>query len=273
MSDLTAEPVSPALPVLFSVSCFNYEPDTGSPAFAKEMRSTGVEVEDIYVPPAAFRDLGEWARAVIEEIESRRNPETPLHLMAYCGGGNITLAALHQLEATGTSPEFVAFIDVREDQESYRLERGIDAVNLVPWTVRFRCALIRLTPPDRESLGQVLRSVVRRSIRSVRELPKRGWRSRKRRKPYLFEVLRLTYPWEFDGVVTPVHLYNTRDSLQRYGANDPSLHIGRNLFGGFVVRFIAGTHESCIEPPHSTALIERINADRFAVVAGQGAFQ
>jgi len=273
MSALIAEQVSPALPALFSVRCWNDEPDTGSLAFAKEMRSTGVEIEDIYVPPAGFRDLGEWAGAVIEEIESRLNPETPLHLMAYCGGGNITLAALHHLEAAGIFPEFVALIDVREDQESNRLERGIDARNHVPWMVRLRCALIRLTPPDRESLGQVLRSVVRRSIISVLQLPKWGWRGRKVRKPWLFEVLSLIYPWEFDSVVTPVHLYNTRDSIQRFGANDPSLHIGRNLFGGFVVRFIEGTHENCIEPPHSAALIERINADRRAVVAGQGAFQ
>jgi thioesterase domain-containing protein len=273
MSDLTAEPVSSSLPVLFSVRCWNDKPDAGSLAFAKQMRSTGVAVDDIYVPPAGFGDLDEWARAVIEVVESRRDPAVPLHLMAYCGGGNITLAALHQLEAAGVFPEFVAFIDVREDQESYRLERGIDAINQVPWGVRFRCALIRLTPPDRESLGQVVRSVVRRSIRSVRELPKRGWRSRKRRKPYLFEVLRLTYPWEFDGVVTPVHTYNTLDSIQRYGAGDPSLNIGRNLFGGFLVRIIEGSHENCIEPPYSAALIERINADRRAVVAGEGAFQ
>ncbi|CAB4324392.1 unannotated protein [freshwater metagenome] len=262
-----------ALPVLFSVSCFNYEPDVGSPAFAKQMRSTGVEVEDIYVPPAGFGDLGEWARAVIEVVESRRDPAVPLHLMAYCGGGNLTLAALHQLEAAGIFPEFVAFIDVREDQESYRLERGIDSRNHVSWMVRLRCALIRLTPPDRESLAHVLRSVAQRSISSVRELPKWGWRGRKLRKPWLFEVLRLTYPWEFDGVVTPVHLYNTADSFQRYGANDPSLHVGRNLFGGFVVRIIEGSHENCIEPPHSADLIARINADRRAVVAGEGAFQ
>ena len=112
MSNLAAEPVRSALPVLFSVSCFNYEPDVGSPAFAKQMRSTGVEVEDIYVPPAGFGDLGEWARAVIEVVESRRDPAVPLHLMAYCGGGNLTLAALHQLEAAGmgnrlAQPRFV----------------------------------------------------------------------------------------------------------------------------------------------------------------------
>jgi hypothetical protein len=169
---------------------------------------------------------------------------------------------LHQLEADGVSPEYVAFIDVREDQESRRLARGTDALYLVPWKVRLRCALLRLTPPDRETVGQVLRSVGLRSIRSVRSLPRRGWRSRNLRKPLLFDVLRLTYPWEFDGVTTPVFLFNTRDSLRRYGANDPSLHIGMNLLGGFVVRFIEGTHENCIEPPYSAVLIEQITADR-----------
>lgn len=263
--------MSPAvsLPPLYSVRCWS----DGPFEYVDEMRSTGVEVVDIYVPPAGFRDLGEWARAVIEEIESHRDPATPLHLLAYCGGGNILLAALHQLETAGVSPEFVAFIDVREDRESKRLSHGIDALYLVPWSVRFRLALIRLTPPDRESIGQVLRSVVRRSIRSVIDLPKRGWRSRKRRDPAGFAIMRLTYPWEIDGVTTPVHLYNTEDSMVRYGAGDPSLNIGRNLWGGFVVRFIEGTHLSCIQSPHSAALIERINADRRAVVAGIGAFR
>ncbi len=262
-----------ALPALFAIRCWSEEGNPACVAFVEEMRSTGIEVEDIYVAPTPFRDLGEWASAVSKVIESRHNSADPLHLVTYCGGGNITLAMLHQLEAAGVFPEFVAFIDVREDQESRRLTRGTDALYLVPWKVRLRCALLRLTPPDRETVRQVLRSVVLRSIRSVRELPKRGWRSRKRRKPLLFDVMRLTYPWEFDGVITPVFLFNTRDSLHRYGANDPSLHIGMNLLGGFVVRFIEGTHENCIEPPHSAALIERITAERRAIAAGVGAFQ
>jgi uncharacterized NAD(P)/FAD-binding protein YdhS len=40
-----------------------------------------------------------------------------------------------------------------------------------------------------------------------------------------------------------------------------------------VIRSIEGNHETCIEPPYSTDLISRINADRRAVVAGAGAFQ
>ena len=273
MSDPTVATTRPALPVLYSVRGWTEELNPAYITFVDEMRATGVEVVDVYIPPARFRDLGEWAGAVIEVIEGWRDRSGPLHLMGYCAGGDLALAALHQLEAAGIVPEFTAFIDVRQDLEEYCLNRGINSLYLVPWRVRFRRELIRLTPPDRESLGQVLRSVVRRSFRSVRELPKRGWRSRKRRKPGLFEVMRLTYPWEFDGVVTPVHTYNTLDSIQRYGANDPSLHVGRNLFGGFVVRIIEGSHENCIEPPHSADLIARINADRRAVVAGEGAFQ
>jgi len=261
------------LPVLYSVRCWAEEENAACVTFTDDMRSTGVEVVDVYVPPAGLRDLGEWAREVIKVIAAQHDPGTPLHVLGYCGAGNILLAALHQLEAVGTFPEFVAFIDVREDQESTRLARGIDSLYLVPWGVRFRLALIRLTPPDRESIGPVLRSVVKRAIRSVRELPVRGWRSRKRRNPVLYPVCRLTYPWEFDAVATPVHLYNTEESIVRYGGGDPSLHIGRNLWGGFVVRFIGGTHESCIQSPASTDLIERINADRRAAVQGTGAFQ
>jgi len=261
------------LPVLYSVRAWTEEANPAYITFVDELRATGVEVVDAYVSPAPFRDLGEWARAVVEVIETHHDPATPLHLIAYCAGGNLLLAVLHQLEAAGTSPAFVAFIDVREDQEASRLARGIESLYLVPWGVRFRLALIRLTPPDREPVRAILHSVVRRSIRSVRELPERGWRSRKRRRPLTFDVLRLTYPWEFDGVITPVHLFNTEDSVQRYGANDPSLHIGRNLLGGFVVRRIEGTHERCIEPPHSTDLIGKINAERRAVAQGTGTFQ
>jgi hypothetical protein len=250
------------LPVLYSMRCWPEDVNPEYIRFIDEMRSTGVEVVDICVPPTGFKDLGEWAGAFIEEVMTRHDPADPLHLVAYCAGGEITLPALHQLEAAGIFPAFVGFIDVRQDREQYCLERGIDSLYLVPWQVRFRRALIRLTPPDRESLGAVLGSLARRAVRSVKEFPQRGWRSRKRRNPEVFEVFCLSYPWEFDRVITPLHLYNTKDSIGRYAANDPSLHIGRNLSGGFVIRFIEGTHEKCIEPPFSAALIERITADR-----------
>ena len=261
-----------SLPPLISVRGWTEEVNPAYVTFVEEMRSTGIEVIDIHVPPTGYSTMGEWAGAVTAATGEHRHDLEPLHLMAYCVGGNITLEVLHQLEAVGAIADFVAFIDVREDHEARRLERGIDALYLVPWAVRLRLAMIRLTPPDRESFGTVLGSVVRRSVRSVRELPKRGWRSTKRRRPATFDVLRLTYPWEFEGLTTPVHLYNTEDSLIRYGANDPSLHIGRNLWGGFVIRRIDGTHENCIEAPHSAGLIARITADRGATVAGDGVF-
>ena len=61
--------------------------------------------------------------------------------------------------------------------------------------------------------------------------------------------------------------------MDLYTQNDPSLNMGKYLQGGFVVRMIEGNHESCIDTPYATGLIEKITADRTAVVQGVGAFQ
>jgi len=51
------------------------------------------------------------------------------------------------------------------------------------------------------------------------------------------------------------------------------LNMGAYLQGGFVVRMIEGNHETCIDTPYAAGLIEKITADRSAVVQGVGAFQ
>ena len=48
------------------------------------------------------------------------------------------------------------------------------------------------------------------------------------------------------------------------------MHLSRYLRGGFALRLIEGTHENCIEPPHSAALIELITADRVSAMQGRG---
>ena len=83
----------------------------------------------------------------------------------------------------------------------------------------------------------------------------------------------LGHRWEFSPLLTPVYLYNTTTSIEDYGDGDPTVHLGRYLRGGFVIRRIAGNHTTCIEPPNSAGLIERIATDRQAIVAGVGAFQ
>jgi thioesterase domain-containing protein len=261
------------LPTLYSIRGWTEPVNPAYVTFVEEMRSTGIDVVDIYVPPKGFGDLGQWAGAVLDRIRGEMDPSVPLHLMTYCIGGNLSLAMLHQIESEGVPIEFVAFIDVREDPEAYRLARGIDSLYLVPWAVRFRLLLVRLTPPDRETLGPVVASVLRRSVRSVIELPKRGWRSRRRRAPATFDEQHLTYHWEFDAISIPVRLYNTQSSIDRFATRDPSLNIGKFLQGGFVIRFINGSHENCIDPPHSTELIETMTSDRRAVVAGSDMFR
>jgi hypothetical protein len=74
-------------------------------------------------------------------------------------------------------------------------------------------------------------------------------------------------------IVTPAHCYNSTEMIKKRGEGDPSLNIGKYLSGGFSITRIEGSHENCIAPPHSAALIERINADRRAVVARKGVFQ
>jgi hypothetical protein len=133
--------------------------------------------------------------------------------------------------------------------------------------------MMRLTPPDRETLGVVLTSVLRRSVRSVLEFPKRGWRSKKRRKSAVYRQLWLEYRCDWPSVKTPAHLYICPNSVERYTPGDPSAGAALTLQGGFVIRSIDGNHENCIMPAHSAGLIDKITADRTAVMQGVGAFQ
>lgn len=272
MTDPMDTTTRPALPVMFSVRGWPAEVNPTYITFVDEMRSTGVEVVDVYVEPTGFSTLGDWAEAVADEIATQ-HAACPLHMMSYCLGGVVTQVALGALTERGIEADFVALIDARHESPDYRLQRGLDSLYSVPWGFRIRHQLLRLTPPDSEPVRTVLKSVVRRSTRSLLELPKRGWRSRRRVVPWIFTEMHLSHRWEFRALLTPVYLYNAASSIQKYGEGDPTVHMGRYLRGGFTVRVVEGTHKTCIEPPYSVDLIARINADRRAVVAGVGAFQ
>ena len=71
-----------------------------------------------------------------------------------------------------------------------------------------------------------------------------------------------TAVWEFGSVTTPSYLYNCQHSIDTYWPGNPSLGRALVLRGGFLIRIIEGSHHTCIAPPHSAALIERITADR-----------
>jgi hypothetical protein len=83
----------------------------------------------------------------------------------------------------------------------------------------------------------------------------------------------INFRWQFAATTTPVHSYNAVHSVFRWPDNDLSLGMSLRFRGGFAITEIGGTHENCIEPPHSTALIEEITSDRCAAVAGLGVFQ
>ena len=256
-----------SLPQLFVVRGWSAEVNPDFIGFMQELRDAGHEVVDIFGMPTGHRTFGEWGDDVIAEIVERAEPGRPLHLIGYCYGGNLLMNAMVGMERRELDIEYVGFIDVRRDSPERRLSRGLESLFQVPWPVRIRQQLLRLTPPYLEPFSTVVRSVLRRSLRSVIELPTRGWRSRKRRKPATQEHLTLSLAWEFDWITTPAHLYVCPDSMDRYAPGDPSLGHSLRLRGGFVTRDIDGNHETCIRPPHSERLVETITQDR--LVAAQ----
>jgi hypothetical protein len=230
-------------------------------------------VVDIFVSHHGYSTLDEWAGGVVERLLELWSEGTELHLIGYCGGGDLLITALPILQRRGIHADYVGFIDIRASRPGDALRSGLYSLYEIPWSGRIWRQMMRLTPPDRETFGEVAVSIVRRSVRSVIELPKRGWRSKKRRNPEIYQQLWLEYRCAWPGVTTPAHLYICPRSVQKYWPNDPSVGSARTLLGGFVIRSIGGNHETCIAPPYSTDLIARINADRSAVVAGLGAFQ
>lgn len=256
------------LPVLFSVRGWSQEINPAYITFVDEMRGRGHEIIDIHIGPQGFEDLGHWSAAVADAIMARATAGEPLHLMGYCLGGNLLMNALVRLEACEVRPQFVGLIDVRRNAPRDLLHKGLFSLYQVPWSKRLTSTFERLAPPDPERFGAVLVSVLRRSVRSVIELPKRGWRSRKRRNPAIHEELAIGARWNFSSVTTPVHLYVCESSLERFAPGDPSLNTGPRFHGGFLVRRVAGTHENCIEPPNSAGLIDAIVTDRQLSITG-----
>ena len=259
----------PPLPRLISVRGWTEEVNPAYIMFLEEMRATGVDVIDVFPDHFGARTFGEWADRAVDEIIRLHRDRDPLHLIGYCGGGSVLHVAVRHLERRGVRPDYLGFIDVRGGNPRDRLRLGLDSLFRVRWMQRIRFQMVRLTPPDREPLGSVLRSVLRRSIRSTRELRERGWRSRKRVSPAIQAQGALAANWEFDSITTPAHAYNCQVSVDRYWPGDPSLGRAEVLRGGFIIRPIGGTHETCISPPHSAELIERIAADRSAASGTQ----
>lgn len=164
-------------------------------------------------------------------------------------------------------PAYVGLIDTRRDPAERRLRKGLDALHLLPFSDRVRLQLGRLAPPEVEPVSAVLGSILRRSVRSVIELPQRGWRSRHRRRPETWTQSRMNYMWNYRPITIPVHLYNCANSMRRYTPGDPSLGYALRLRGGYVLRMIEGDHDNCILPPRSAAVSELIAADRAAAIA------
>ena len=260
------------LPVLYSIRMWTEQVNPAYITFVDELRSNGHDVVDIFVTHHGYSTLDEWAGGVTERLLELWQEGTELHLIGYCGGGDLLITVLPILERRGIRADYVAFIDTRATPQGDSFSRGLFSLYQVPWGDRIWRQMMRLTPPDRETFTAVAASVLRRSVRSVIELPTRGWRSRKRRNPAIFEQIRLEYFCAWPSVTTPAHLYVAAQSVERYTPGDPSVGLAATLHGGFVIRSISGNHETCIAPPNSAALVERITADRVAVSEGAGVF-
>ena len=258
-----------ALPPLLAIRGWSSEIDPGYLRFIDEMRATGTEIVDIFVPHGNFETFGEWADATMAEALAHHREGEPLHLLSYCGGGTLAFVGLRTIEQHGIRPDYLGFIDVRAGHPEFRLRMGFDSMYAVPWAQRIRHQLVRLTPPDRERPGAVVASILRRAVRSTIEFPSRGWRSRNRRSALIHRQAELAARWEFDSISTPAHLYNCMHSVDRYWPGDPSLGRAGLLRGGFGVRLIEGDHHSCLQPPHSADLIAKIAYDRKAVHEGR----
>lgn len=262
------ESVPVALPKIFSVRGWEAEVNPAYLSFCDELRAAGHEVIDIFPPHEGCATLGEWAERALDEVLQQRDGDEPLHLLGYCAGGSLLVALVRLLEDRRIPIGYLGLIDVRRDSPEFRLTRGLDSLYEIPWSYRLRLQLSRIIPPDRERTSAVLSSIAHRSVRSVLELPKRGWRSRKRRNPLIHEQVGFILSWQAAPITTPVHSYNSRNSMERRADHDPSLGMSIRLRGGFAITWIDGNHENCIEPPHSARLVEMITSDRRAVVAG-----
>ena len=261
------------LPTLYSIRMWTEKINPAYITFVDELRAIGHEVVDIFEPHDGHTTLDDWAAGVTDRLFEHWQEGTPLHLIGYCGGGDLLITVLPILERRSIHADYVGFIDIRAGRQGDPLRQGLYSLYQIPWSGRIWRQMMRLTPPDRETLGVVLTSVLRRSVRSVLELPERGWRSKKRRRPAVHRQLWLEYRCDWPSVKTPAYLYVCPDSVERYTPGDPSIGAALTLQGGFVIRSIEGNHETCIMPAHSAGLIEKITADRTAVAQGVGAFQ
>lgn len=261
------------LPTLYSIRMWTEEINPAYFTFVEELRANGHEVVDIFEPHQGHTSLDDWAAGAAERLFEHWKAGTELHLIAYCGGGDLLTALLPILERLGICADYVGFIDVRVPRQGDIFQSGMYSLCELPWSGRVWRQMMRLTPPDRETLGVVLASVLRRSVRSVLEFPRRGWRSKKRRNQAVFKQIWLASRSEWPAVKTPSYLYVSPNSVERYTPGDPSVGMALTLQGGFVIRSIEGNHETCIAPPHATGLVQKITVDRTAVVQGVGAFQ
>jgi thioesterase domain-containing protein len=261
------------LPVLYSVRGWTEEVNPAYTTFVDEMRATGVEVIDIFPDHEGCATFGEWAQRATDEILQRHSQGQPLHLFGFCAGGAILQESVRQLAEHDVRPEYLGFIDYYDANPKDLLRTGMESLFRVGFMKRIRGQMLRLTPPNRESIGTVGSAVVHRSVRSVLELRERGWRSRKRIVLATQTQFELGLNWDYDSIASPAFLYNCQKSIDRSWPGDPSMGRAAVLQAGFVVRIIEGHHETGLMPPHSAALIEAIDKDRRAVAAGTGPFQ
>ena len=249
-------------PRLISVRGWTADDDPRYPAFVDALRDTGVDVHDLFVACDPFATMGDWARAVIDELEAVAVPGEPLHLLGYCLGGHILLEVIGQLQRSGRHPAYVGLIDCWYRPPAHWVDRGIYSRYGVAWFRRVRHQAGRMAPPAPEPLAVILRSWLVRLARTTGRALRGRTPARQRPSIRNWSGQHLAYNWFYPRLQVSVHLYNSQDSVDDMDG-DPSMGLAPLLIGGFDVEVLADSqHWTCLQSPCREQLIDLIGQHR-----------
>lgn len=111
--------------MLDSVRMWTEEAHPSYLAFMDEMRTTGLEVIDIFDPHHGHASLDDWAEGVTNRLFEQWLPGTELHLLGFCVGGELLITALPILESRGIRTDYVGLIGIRAARQGDPLRKSL----------------------------------------------------------------------------------------------------------------------------------------------------